>query len=119
MLTCKLPQVFALRGPDASTELSMLAALQALTPQSLPLLPALLLPPRAPAAAGSQQLPPAAAPGACVAPEAVVGPADVQAAVAEVVQRFSLNVEQAAALQAMQPWFLPGMQVCSWSTCFG
>ena len=99
-------QVFALRGPEASTELSMLAALQALTPQSLPLLPALLAPPAPVPAAPQQQPQPraGAALGACTA-------SDVQAAIAEVAQRFSLNAEQGAALQAMLPWFLPGSQV--------
>ena len=39
---------YALQGPDAATELQMLAALKALSPESLPLLPALLGVPLAP-----------------------------------------------------------------------
>ena len=34
--------VYAIRGPNASTELAMLATLQALSPAALPCLPALL-----------------------------------------------------------------------------
>lgn len=34
--------VYAIRGPNAATELAMLAALQALSPAALPSLPALL-----------------------------------------------------------------------------
>ena len=36
---------YALQGPDASTELQMIAALKSLSPDSLPLLPSLLGPP--------------------------------------------------------------------------
>ena len=52
---CAPPQVlrrrqacYALQGPDAATELQMLAALRGLSPESLPLLPALLGAPLAP-----------------------------------------------------------------------
>lgn len=49
---CPIPQslrkkqpCYALQGPDASTELQMIAALKSLSPDSLPLLPSLLGPP--------------------------------------------------------------------------
>ena len=49
---CPVPQslrkkqpCYALQGPDASTELQMIAALKSLSPDSLPLLPSLLGPP--------------------------------------------------------------------------
>ncbi len=42
----KKQQCYALQGPDGGTELQMIAALKGLSPEALPLLPALLDPPR-------------------------------------------------------------------------
>lgn len=99
-------QVYALQGPDAATELAMLATLQHVTVQSLPILPALMRHAGtsvAPAALTEHQQ-------ECGGSIIVEG---VDAAVGEAVDRFSLNAEQAAVLSALKPWFLQGSKASS------
>ena len=106
----KKQQVYALHGPDATTELAMISTLRSLKALKLPLLPALLQPNSGTdehAAASAAPDEAASCSEACDLQSAVVS------AVHTIVQQFGLNTEQAAVLRAMQPWFLPGSKVCS------
>ncbi len=103
----KKQQVYALRGPEATTELAMISALQSLKAVKLPLLPSLLQPPDTDQHAASSSMhdePASSSQGSELQSE-------VACAVRHVVLQFSLNAEQAAVLQAMQPWFLSGSKV--------
>ena len=79
--------LFAIRGPEAATELAMLGALASLCTDTLPVLPLL-------------HRPEATASGAAIA----VLP-DVADDARQVAEQFRLNKEQEEALQSTGAWF--------------
>jgi hypothetical protein len=130
-------QVYALHGPDASLELSMLRALMQLRDDALPVLPALLQPPPThalPQPAGQLQ---SAADIACLEAESRHAVADAQlivgnlrpegpgdgagelrcaelaAAAQATVEADGLNAAQAVALRSAAAWLEPDAQVTS------
>ena len=131
-------QVFALHGPDASLELSMLRALMKLREDALPVLPALLQAPPAgvlPLMAEQRQ---SAAASACPKPgsgrrvigaeqltEGTVRPgglgndtcalrsAELAAAAQAAAEADHLNTAQAVALRSAAAWLEPDEQVTS------
>ncbi|KAK9809918.1 hypothetical protein WJX72_001732 [[Myrmecia] bisecta] len=92
---------FAIHGPDASLELSIVAALQDLHPSSLPVLPALL---------GSSPAPADPRPPVEEGQGSATDNQELSAAVAEVAQQFGLNPEQAAVVQQTDAWFQPAYE---------
>ena len=101
-------QVFALHGPEASTELTMIFALQSLCTTKLPIMPALLQPITTDQSALSSP----AEDDSTASCQNDGLESIVTSAVLKITEQFGLNTEQAAVLQAMQPWFLPNSKVC-------
>ncbi|KAK9844143.1 hypothetical protein WJX81_005799 [Elliptochloris bilobata] len=97
--------VCALHGPEAASELAMLAVLRSAALRRLPLLPALLRPLPARSLEGGAE-------GCCVG-DGIAGNDEaagsqggaVEAAAGKVTQRFGLNADQAAVVRSTVPWF--------------
>lgn len=114
-------EVYALKGPNAHTELSLLDLLGSSTLGTLPLLPALLgsvplahAPPMPPGPGAPLAAKQAAAPGGtsplwsdevgCEPPSPEALPATPAAAAAAVIRRFELNPEQAEVVRHVAAW---------------
>ena len=98
----KKQTVFALHGPDASSDLHMVRTLDALTTSYPPLLPALLEPPPT-ADGGRSEEDPLAGRSADIETD---GPHDLAAEAAHAAAaKFALNEEQAGVLLAAAAWF--------------
>jgi hypothetical protein len=95
--------VYALKGPDASTELSLLDLLRSPALPALPLLPHLM---------GCAAAAPGGPPRAAAAPPPPAAPDPEEPTPAEdaaaVVARFNLNEEQAAVVAQLAAWCAPG-----------
>ncbi|BDA40874.1 Protein ZGRF1 [Coccomyxa sp. Obi] len=102
-------QVFALHGPEASTELAMIFTLQTLSTTKLPIMSALLQPITTDQSATSSPVG-----DDSTASCQIDGPESrVTSAVLKIIEQFGLNAEQATVLRAMQPWFLPSSKGAS------